>query len=41
MSFGHHEEVAGLSETEQEDWLDKAEKHKWSQKRLRKEIREA
>jgi hypothetical protein len=30
LSFGHHAAIAGRSEAEQEKWLDKAEKGKWT-----------
>jgi hypothetical protein len=29
LSFGHHAEVATLSEPEQDYWLRKAEEHRW------------
>jgi hypothetical protein len=39
LSFGHHAEVAALSEPEQDFWLRKAEELDWSVKRLRQEVR--
>lgn len=39
LSFGHHAEVAALSEPEQDFWLRKAEELAWSVKRLRREVR--
>lgn len=39
LSFGHHAEVAALSEPEQGFWLRKAEHHGWSRNRLRREVR--
>jgi hypothetical protein len=39
LSFGHHAEVAALSEPEQDFWLRKAEEFGWSVKRLRREVR--
>jgi hypothetical protein len=39
LSFGHHAEVASLSEPEQDFWLRKAEEFGWSVKRLRREVR--
>lgn len=39
LSFGHHTEVAALSEAEQDFWLRKAEELEWSVKRLRQEVR--
>lgn len=39
LSFGHHAEVASLSEPEQEFWLRKAESLSWSRNRLRQEVR--
>ena len=41
LSFGHHIEVAGLSPTDQEIWLDRAEDERWSTKQLRAEIRKS
>lgn len=39
LSFTHHAEVAALAEPEQDFWLRKAEEHKWSVKRLRREVK--
>lgn len=39
LSFGHHAEVAGLAEPEQDFWLRKAERHSWSRNELRKQVR--
>lgn len=39
LSFGHHAEVAALSEPEQDFWLQKAEDLAWSVKLLRREVR--
>jgi hypothetical protein len=39
LSFGHHAEVAALSDPEQSYWLRKAEELKWSVKQLRHEVR--
>jgi hypothetical protein len=39
LSFGHHAEVAVLSEPEQDFWLRKAEQERWSRNRLRREVR--
>lgn len=39
LSFGHHAEVAALSEPEQDFWLRKAEELNWSVKRMRHEVR--
>ncbi len=39
LSFGHHAEVASLSEPEQDFWLRKAETLGWSTSRLRREVR--
>ena len=41
LTFGHHQEVASLSPTDQEIWLDRAEDEKWSVKQLRAEIRKS
>lgn len=35
LTFQHHAEVAGLPGDEQEMWLDRAEKQKWSRNQLR------
>lgn len=39
LSFGHHAEVAALSEPEQDFWLRKAEELGWSRNQLRREVR--
>jgi hypothetical protein len=39
LSFGHHAEVAALSEPEQDYWLRKANDLGWSRNRIRHEIR--
>jgi hypothetical protein len=39
LSFGHHAEVAALSEPEQDFWLRKAENLGWSRNQLRREVR--
>jgi hypothetical protein len=39
LSFGHHAELAALPEREQEDWLDQAEKGRWSRSVLRAHLR--
>jgi hypothetical protein len=39
LSFGHHAEVASLTEPEQDFWLRKAESMGWSTSRLRREVR--
>jgi hypothetical protein len=39
LSFGHHAEVAALTEPEQAYWLRKAEELSWSRNRLRGEVR--
>jgi len=41
LSFGHHAEVAALSEPEQDYWLRKAEELSWSTNHLRTEIRKS
>lgn len=38
LSFGHHAEVASLSEPEQDFWLRKAEQQTWPRNRLRQEV---
>src|SRR5947209_690732 len=38
LSFGHHAEVAGLTDPEQDYWLRKAEDQGWSRNRLRREV---
>ena len=39
LSFGHHAEVAALSDPERSYWLRRAEELKWSVKHLRHEVR--
>lgn len=39
LSFGHHAEVAALTETEQDEWLTRAEQFSWSRNELRRRIR--
>jgi hypothetical protein len=39
LSFGHHAEVAALSEPEQDFWLRKAETLGWSRNKLRREVK--
>ncbi|MFF9061866.1 LmbU family transcriptional regulator [Streptomyces sp. NPDC014882] len=39
LSFQHHAELASLCVDEQETWLDRAERMKWSTKQLRNAIR--
>ncbi|MFI9721774.1 LmbU family transcriptional regulator [Streptomyces sp. NPDC052396] len=39
LSFQHHAELASLRIDEQEEWLDRAERMKWSTKQLRTAIR--
>jgi hypothetical protein len=41
LSMSHHAEVAGLSEHEQEMWLERADRGRWSRNRLRREIQMA
>jgi hypothetical protein len=41
LSFQHHAELASLPVEDQEDWLDRAERMKWSTKQLRGAIRAA
>jgi hypothetical protein len=41
LSFGHHAEVAGLTDDEQDLWLSRAERLDWSRNRLRRELRTA
>jgi hypothetical protein len=40
LSFQHHAEVAALSEAEQELWLGRAERLRWSRNQLRRELAE-
>lgn len=39
LTFSHHKEVAGLSEEEQELWLDATEKGEWTRQELREQIK--
>lgn len=39
LSFQHHAELASLSVADQENWLDRAERLKWTTKQLRNAIR--
>lgn len=39
LSWSHHEVVASLEPSEQDRWLDQAEKHHWTREELREEIR--
>jgi hypothetical protein len=39
LSWGHHAEVAGLTDQQQDDLLDDSIAHKWSVHRLREEVR--
>jgi hypothetical protein len=39
LSFGHHAELAALAEREQDEWLDKAERNRWSRNELRTQLR--
>ena len=39
LSFAHHSEVAALTESEQETWLDRAEALRWSRNELRTALR--
>jgi len=39
LSFGHHAEVAGLPGDEQDKWLARASKSRWSCSQLRRELR--
>jgi hypothetical protein len=41
LSFGHHAEVAALSDDEQDVWLVRAEQLSWSRNRLRQGLRAA
>jgi hypothetical protein len=38
LSFGHHAEVAALTEAEQDKWLTQAERFTWSRNELRRQI---
>ncbi|WP_225954748.1 LmbU family transcriptional regulator [Kibdelosporangium phytohabitans] len=39
LSFQHHAELASLPESEQDDWMDRAEKHSWSRNELRNRVK--
>ncbi|MBR8743444.1 hypothetical protein DSY14_17175 [Nocardiopsis sp. MG754419] len=39
LSFQHHAEVAGISQDEQDRWLDRAERFGWSRNELRRRIK--
>jgi hypothetical protein len=39
LSFGHHAELAALPEHEQDQWLDQAERNRWSRNELRAHLR--
>jgi hypothetical protein len=39
LSFQHHAEVAGMSVSEQDQWLTRAEQGRWTRSELRKQIR--
>jgi hypothetical protein len=41
LSFQHHAEVAAMPESDQNTWLDKAERFSWSRNQLRSHIRGA
>ncbi|MFC3898198.1 LmbU family transcriptional regulator [Lentzea rhizosphaerae] len=41
LSFGHHSEVAALVESEQDVWLERAERLGWSRNELRRRLRAA
>ena len=41
LSFAHHSEVAALTASEQDAWLDRAEARQWSRNELRTALREA
>lgn len=41
LSFQHHAEVAALSDSEQDCWLDQAERFGWSRNELRRQVRAA
>jgi hypothetical protein len=41
LSFQHHAEVASRPRAEQDAWLDRAEKHRWSRNQLRRQLRQA
>jgi hypothetical protein len=39
LSFQHHAELASLPADQQNDWMDRAEKHRWSRNELRNRVR--
>jgi len=39
LSFGHHAELAALAEHQQDEWLDQAERSRWSRSELRSRLR--
>jgi hypothetical protein len=39
LSFQHHAEVASMDTAEQDKWLDRAEKARWSRNELRRQLR--
>ena len=39
LSFGHHAELAALPEHEQDEWLDQAERGRWSRNELRSQLK--
>jgi hypothetical protein len=39
LSFQHHAEVASMNAAEQDKWLDRAEKARWSRNELRRQLR--
>ncbi|WP_158890366.1 LmbU family transcriptional regulator [Amycolatopsis anabasis] len=39
LSFQHHAELASLPESEQDEWLDRAEKFRWSRNELRNRVK--
>jgi hypothetical protein len=41
LSFQHHAELASLPPDEQDDWMDRAENHRWSRNELRGRLRAA
>jgi hypothetical protein len=41
LSFQHHAEVAARSPAEQDAWLDRAARHRWTRTQLRRQLRQA
>lgn len=41
LSFESHREVASLEGAEQEEWLDRAERNRWTSQELRQQLRQA